>query len=438
MEIYSFFMLVSLIWIHKETVLERLKPFRIPILLFSIFVVWVWVQQLALPVSVIELVSPNSYALFKSAEVGYGMTISVDSTQTKTSLLKSVSYLCVFISCLLLITTPSRAKQVMLCFLLAGVWQATYGSFEALSGLSSSLVFDLPVKNIATGTFVYRNHYANFLVLCLSMSVGYLVSTLETRNLPTNRAMLRSILTTLLNGKALVRVCLAIMVIALVMSRSRMGNSSFFIAMTITGLLGLYLIKNKTRGLTFLIISMFVIDIFILSAWFGLDKVQERLVATSLEQESRDEVVRDALPLLGDFAVTGSGMGSFYGIFPSYQSENIRLFYDHAHNDYLQFAIEAGIPASALLFALVTMCLYFAIRAMRVRADSIMRGVAFGCTMAILSVAIHMTVDFPLQAPANATYFTTILALSLLCTKVKRESRRRRSKRHTAEGHLWL
>ena len=427
MEIFSFCMLGGLLWINKATFVERLKPYRIAILLFSIFCLWVWVQQLSLPVDMVRLLSPNGFALFSNAGVQEGLSISVDATQTKISFIKSLSYLSFFICCLLLVTSSERAKMIMLCFLAAGVWQAVYGSFEALSGHSTSLVFDLPVKNIATGTFVYRNHYANFLVLCLAVSIGYLVSTLETRSLPTRKAKLRSALTSLLNGKALVRICLAIMVIALVMSRSRMGNTAFFVAMTITGLLGLYLIKNKTRGLTLLIISMFIIDIFILSAWFGLDKVQERLVQTSLEQESRDEVVRDALPLLSDFALSGSGMGSFYGIFPGYQSEYVRLFYDHVHNDYLQFAIEAGVPATLLLLFLVSWCFYSAVNAMRTREDSVMRGVAFGCVMAIFAMALHMTVDFPLQAPANAAYFVTIMALSLVSTRVKRENRRRRS-----------
>jgi putative inorganic carbon (HCO3(-)) transporter len=57
--------------------------------------------------------------------------------------------------------------------------------------------------------------------------------------------------------------------------------------MSICGLLALILIKNRNKSLTILIVSMFVIDLFIVSAFFGLDKVQERLTQISLSQETR-------------------------------------------------------------------------------------------------------------------------------------------------------
>jgi O-antigen ligase len=220
------------------------------------------------------------------------------------------------------------------------------------------------------------------------------------------------------------------MVIALVMSRSRMGNTAFFASMTIIGILALLIIKNRSRGLSILIISMFVIDVFIVSAWFGLDKVQERIEATSLAQEGRDEVVIDALPIVKDFPLFGSGGGSFYSTFPSYKVANINAFYDHAHNDYLQFTIEYGIPATLLLILMVGWCFLKSIRAMRKRRPSIFKGTAFACCMAMLGMAIHMTVDFPLQAPANACYFIVFLALSLSINQLKIvKGKKRRSKK---------
>ena len=308
----------------------------------------------------------------------------------------------------------------------SGAIQALYGTLEILSGTHYSLLFGLPVADVSTGSFVYKNHYANFLMLCLSAGIGLMVATLQSNQGGTRRDLMRSIISTLLGSKALIRISLAIMVIALVMSRSRMGNTAFFASMTIIGILALVMIKNRSRSLSILIISMFVIDVFIVGAWFGLDKVQERLEATSFAQEGRDEVVIDSLPMLQDFPLFGTGGGSFYSSFPSYKVANIQPFYDHAHNDYLQMSIEYGLPATLLLTLLVIWCFLKSVRAMRKRRPSIFKGTAFACCMAMLGMAIHMTVDFPLQAPANACYFVVFLALSLLINQLKMTTGKKR------------
>jgi O-antigen ligase len=134
--------------------------------------------------------------------------------------------------------------------------------------------------------------------------------------------------------------------------------------------------------------------------------------------------------MLQDFPLFGTGGGSFYSSFPSYKVANIQSFYDHAHNDYLQMGIEYGTPATLLLVILVIWCFLKSVRAMRKRRPSIFKGTAFACCMAILGMAIHMTVDFPLQAPANACYFVVFLALSLLINQLKiTTSKKRRSQK---------
>jgi O-antigen ligase len=238
---------------------------------------------------------------------------------------------------------------------------------------------------------------------------------------------------TLLSNKALIRISLAIMVIALVMSKSRMGNVAFFTSMTICGLIALVLIKNRNKSLTILIVSMFFIDMLIVSSSFGLDKVQERLLQTSFSQESRDEVVMDALPIISDFPFFGTGGGSFYSVFPQYKQAEIHSFYDHAHNDYLQMAIEHGIPATLLLAILVLLSLYKALYAMRHRKTSIMKGAAFAVCMVNIGMLIHMTVDFPLQAPANAGYFVVFLALAWVINVIKATPKSRRTQTRVIE-----
>lgn len=383
------------------------------------FIVIASLQIIALPESIVSVLSPTSYEVFSSVNASK-YYISVDPGQSMISFIKLLSYFCLFVCALILVNTEKRIRILLFTMVASGTFQALYGSLEILLGLSSSPIFGLKVSEIATGTFVYKNHYANFLMLCLAAGIGLLVASIQKDKVSTSKDVMRSIATTLLGSKAIVRVCIAIMVIGLVMSRSRMGNTAFFLSMAIVGLVALIVIKNKSRGLLILIISMFIIDLFIVSAYFGLERVKDRLAQTSMEQESRDEVLQDAFPMLADYPLFGSGGGSFYSTFPSYQNTEVSAFYDHLHNDYLQFIIEYGVVGFFVLSMLVAFCLYKSVRALYIRKKSIYKGAAFACLMAMLGMGLHTTVDFPLQAYANGAYFVVFLALSMVINSLKK------------------
>ncbi|MCP3701018.1 MAG: O-antigen ligase family protein, partial [Aliivibrio sp.] len=215
----------------------------------------------------------------------------------------------------------------------------------------------------------------------------------------------------ILSRKMYIRLCLIIMVIALVMTRSRMGNTAFFAATTIGGIIALLFYKNKPRALTALVGSVIAIDTIIVGAWFGLAKVKQRLIETSLGAETRDQVDIWSLDIIRDFPWTGTGMGSFYTVFPMYSKSDIG-FYDYAHNDYIQFMVEAGIPATLLLGSIILYSFWRALTVIRTRHSRTMKGIALGCMMSMIGMLIHISVDFNLQPMANAMTFILILFLA--------------------------
>jgi O-antigen ligase len=155
-----------------------------------------------------------------------------------------------------------------------------------------------------------------------------------------------------------------------------------------------------------------VIDALIVGAWFGIDKVAERLEGTAFTKETRDEVNRDTLTLISDQPILGSGAGTFYTAFPQYRGNDITLYYDHAHNDYLQFTAEHGFVGVLPLALLLLVSFGTAIQAMRKRRTLLFQAMAFAPVMAIIAMLLHSTVDFNLQIPANAATFVIILSLS--------------------------
>src|SRR5690606_5504167 len=111
-------------------------------------------------------------------------------------------------------------------------------------------------------------------------------------------------------------------------------------SLLVAGGIALVLSRHATRSMVVVIASLIVIDIAIVGAYFGVEQVVDRIEATSMDQEQRDEVASDGLGMWKAFPAFGAGLGSFHIVFPKYRGNDIPDMNTHAHNDYLQFAVE--------------------------------------------------------------------------------------------------
>lgn len=322
----------------------------------------------------------------------------------------------------------NRVKQFGAAIVTAGTLQAFYGISLQLLHLDVSPVIGMDEGDRARGSFVYQNHFANFLALTICTGLGLLLAELSSRKSQrTWRQTWMLLVDTLLSKKLILRLCLVLMVIGLVMSHSRMGNAAFFTSLFVVGIaaaFGLY--KRPPTLLKPILLSVLILDMLVIGSMFGIEKLQQRYQETSFSSESRDEVDVDGFKLVELHGLTGTGAGSFYGVFPNVQTHVYHGFYDHAHNDYLQFAIELGVPVTLLLLGWLIILALKTLQTMRSHEEKVARGISFAVLMGMVHMGIHCTVDFNLQAPANALLFIALLALSISAPELPQPTRHSR------------
>ncbi|PSL15783.1 O-antigen ligase [Marinobacterium halophilum] len=349
--------------------------------------------------------------------------ISTDSGRTLHYFMLGLGYSLLFLLIIGLFHTRRRLTLLVSVLIISATLQAFYGTLMTLSGIE--WLFFVPKDSyfgVATGTYVNRNHLAGYLVMTLGLGIGLLLALRE----GPSSFKWSHLLELLMGPKARLRLGLVIMVIALVMTRSRMGNTAFFASLMIIG--SLFVLLNKEHRLrnSLILASLVVIDVLVISQFFGLDKLKDRLINTRVENvvdgeqviarknELRLDVFDYAWEQFNERPLTGFGAGSFETSFQQYPGPEIPLHYDHTHNDYLQFAIEYGLIGFIPLAAFVLLSLYHALRALWRRESWYRSGMGFGAAMGILGILIHSSTDFNLQIPANAATFVTLCAIAVL------------------------
>jgi len=319
-----------------------------------------------------------------------------------------------FAMSLLLVNGHVRLRILALVLVFSGVFQAAFGALMILSGLEYGFFIEKAhFKGSVTGTFVNPNHLAGYLEMCLALGVGLMLADMSTTPASDWRESARRLLNTILGDKARVRIALIIMVIGLVLSKSRMGNVAFFTSLLVAGGYYVLVVRRVSVGIIAFFVSVLLIDMLIIGNFFGIDRVAEEIQqTTSVTEVSRIDVGSDALEIVRDYPLTGTGAGSFASTYPMYDSGKVGFwYYKHAHNDYLQFAGEFGLPGLAMMAGIVILSLWHAARAQLRRHNRMMRGLGCGVLMAIVALLIHSAVDFNLQIPANAATFVVILAM---------------------------
>jgi O-antigen ligase len=395
---------------------------RLSLALWLAWVAWIALQWLPLPAPLLVALSPRA-AEAHAALAGLGeaalQTTSLLPAATFEHWLQSLALLGVF--WLVLATTAHqrrRQRWLLLALVLSGLGQSLYAIVMTLSGWELGFL-EPKVHSIGytTGTFVNKNHFASYLGLTLAAGVALVLADLRPQPWNSWRAALEGIAELALSPRFRVRVALAVIVIALVLTRSRMGNGAFFTALALCG--GIYVLQRHRRYFVpsvVLFASIFVIDVWIVSDRYGLEKLAQRIEETRLETEGRAEVLPEIAPLWRKFALTGSGLGTFAVAYSPERGDQVKGYYDHAHNDHLEFLIETGVPGYTLLAALAALVLLHGLRIVRRRHDPMACALGFAGAMAVVCAALNGLTDFSLRIPAIAATLACLMALALSCS----------------------
>jgi O-antigen ligase len=397
-----------------------------------VLAIWIVLQGLSfveMPRRWVEHLSPEAARMQALTDV-LGtprdlMTLSIDPHASEVSFLKTLAYSGVFFLTLVLVNRRSRILALARVLVYGALIMSVYAVLLHLADVHMDWFgYPLSYGDSASGTYVNRNHFAGYLEMMLALGIGLLIAGLSDRKADTWKKFVRLTIDWILSPKMILRLTLCVLVIALTTTHSRMGNTAFFSSLLIAGGIGIVLSRYATRNTVLLLASLIAIDLLIVGSWFGVEKLAQRIQETTTQDvQEREEPAAYTIPLIKDYAIFGSGPGSFYVAFPRYRQAKVAGYFDHAHNDYAQFAAESGIPGLLLMGLFVAMALGAALMAQWKRRDPLMRGISFACVMGVTSILIHSWVDFNLQIPANATLFMVLLALGWISLYHDRRTR---------------
>ncbi|MBF0444008.1 MAG: O-antigen ligase family protein [Magnetococcales bacterium] len=410
MEIWIF--IIAIIWLAemcmaKAHFTQALKLSLPAIICWSLWLSIATIQFLPMPQELTTVLAPKLVTIQQQAGLGLAnsmLPVSIDPYAALVEWFKGVAYLLIFIMTLLLVENRNRIKILAWTLASSGVVQAITGIVLIASNSSS--------QNSASGTFINPNHFANYLVMTMAVGIGLIISGVKERD--KNRTVKQfffKFLRLLFSYKTPLRIFLIVIVSAIILSHSRMGNTSLLISLTIAGLISMHSYKKCKGTIVLILVSFILIDLLLIGSWVGIDRVVERIETTKISQELRPQVAIDTINLIKDYWLTGSGMGSYSTIYPRYKSFISDKHFRHADNDYLEFLSETGILGLILLGIPILLSLKTAIKLQQKSQDPLIKGFAFTTTMATVAILIHATTDYNLHIPANTATFMVLLAL---------------------------
>ncbi|MBN2200166.1 MAG: O-antigen ligase family protein, partial [Candidatus Aminicenantes bacterium] len=272
-----------------------------------------------------------------------------------------------------------------------------------------------------TGTFVNRNHLAGYLEMIIPIALGFLIARIGFFSLRTrgSRSELGEIFSHFSRKSVALNIVLiaavVVMAVAVVKSQSRAGV--FLVIFTFLLLLEMILFQMTYAGegrrlaRNLLTVSFLAILVFSLAA--GMSAVMNRFYADdTIFKGGRTLFWENIMPIVGDYPVFGTGLGTFASVYPAYDRTGGEMRLTHVHNDYLELMSETGILGFLLLAGAVFWILVRSFRVWRARRNLEVKGLAMGGLVSCAVMLIHSFTDFNLHIPANGLLFAVILSLT--------------------------
>jgi O-antigen ligase len=236
--------------------------------------------------------------------------------------------------------------------------------------------FDVGTGTPTLGPFVYRNQYAAFVEAVLPFAIV--------------RALLD-------RRRALAYTAIAAVLFASVVAGgSRAGSILCLSEIVVTPIVvfahRLISARSLIRGLAGGLAAIALMTVIV-----GWETIWKRLQEPN-PYAVRAQLVRSSVEMIRDRPWMGLGLGTWSTAYPGYAHYDDGTFVNQAHNDWVQWAAEGGVPFVLIMLVIVALMVRPAWRSL------------WG--VGILAVFVHCLVDYPMQQrPALAAFFFAMLGV---------------------------
>jgi O-antigen ligase len=226
------------------------------------------------------------------------------------------------------------------------------------------------------GPFVYRNQYAAFLEMILPIALW---EGLRDRR------------------RAFAYFAMAAAMLASVVAAASRAGSLLMCAEVAAVLLVAWLSGTAPARAVALAWVTFGAVAVVLTGIVGWQALRQRLWEPD-PFGGRREFLISSLAMLHDRPAMGVGLGNWARAYPQYAVFDDGTYVNQAHNDWLQWAVEGGLPFFAIMLSLVVLAAPAALRSV--------------WAIGLLSVWVHCLVEYPFQQrPAIGAWFFVLLGV---------------------------
>jgi O-antigen ligase len=308
-----------------------------------------------------------------------------------------------------------RARQGLRVMAWAGAGYAIYGILSLAIDPTLILWHEKTayVGNL-TATFINRNTAAAYFGSCSTLWLIRLLEAIR-RRLPRGTIEWRMVPQAILSGTgwdvAVRFILLTVCLLAMFLTGSRGGVLCSLLAMVVAFML--YLRRDLAQGKWILVaLACAGVVVLVLLEVMG-GSVGSRIILSGLSDESRLSAWRSTLRIIADNPWFGTRLGTFVWSFPAYRSNEMSMWgvWDLAHNTYLEFASELGIPLVILVGAAWVVAIVILACGLRGRHRD--TGPVLAALTVSLIALLHSSIDFSLQVTGYSIVVFSLLGMGL-------------------------
>jgi O-antigen ligase/tetratricopeptide (TPR) repeat protein len=405
------------------------------------------VQLVPLPLAVVRVVSPARAELHtalipaqlerlpdeSASEPRPGFVpLTVDPAATRTFAAQIIAVFVVYTAARNWLASRAAFRRLAWVALANGVALAALALAQFFSPARHLMYWSVDHGAVGYGPFVCRNHFPDFLALCVGMAVGLILTKEEVKDkrkraqqrreeairaavTPTGWDQVMDTLAApiqLLERPVALAAALGVgfMLVSIPFSLSRGGMLAVIGAVVFTWVIARWRVAAE-GGLTGWAITAVVAVIAAVLIWKGTTPIQERFEAsfTGRGVDDRTPIWVAGGKQVPGYWLAGSGNGSFLRVEPLGRPTGTSwIVYHHAHNEYVEAIVEGGLVRLGLTLVLVGGVLWVVARGYRKLRERSTGGLLLGSWFGLAVLALHAVTDFAIHLPAVALFAAVV------------------------------